>query len=291
MASKEHQQLATTIKSIHQELRALSSSLGADEAWKRHLQDEKTLKTYAKSMRELAENHWSSNKSVDDRIQWTEKFCDSYFRTDVLERWRQKDLRTIESMKEEGLDVHALDVTMPSPDKLEALDVGSSGNFFKDFARFNVLPIDISPSDDSVFLCDFLSVPLEKQLRIDDRKVSLLPSSYFHVVFFCLLLEYMPSSNQRIKCCEKAYQVLQTHGLLVIITPDSSHQMKNSKQIKNWRWTLAKIGFQRIKVEKLTNLTCMAFRKTIDPETTRRWAAQHTEDYMEFKLEIPQDKT
>lgn len=66
--------------------------------------------------------------------------------------------------------------------------------------------------------------------------------------------------------------------------------MKNSKLIKNWRWTLAKIGFQRVKVEKLKNLTCMAFRKGLSIEIPQRWAENHKEAHMEFKLEIPQDK-
>jgi 25S rRNA (adenine2142-N1)-methyltransferase len=110
-------------------------------------------------------------------------------------------------------------------------------------------------------------------------------------VLFCLLLEYLPSSLQRINCCEKAYKVLKTEGILVIITPDSSHEMKNSKLIKNWRWTLAKIGFQRVKVEKLRNLTCMAFRKSLTPTIPRNWAESHREPYMEYKIEIPQDKS
>lgn len=291
MASQEHQQLATTIKGIHQELRALSATVGVDEAWRQHLRDEETLKKYATSMRELAEKHWISNESTDDRIHWTVNFCDFYFQQNEIERWRQKDLRTIEKMKEDGCKVQDQpDVILIAADKLEALDVGSSGNFFKRFERFNLLPIDISPSHDSVYMCDFLSVPVESHLELAGNIVKSLPSDHFHVVFFCLLLEYMPSSYQRLKCCEKAYQTLKTHGLLIIITPDSNHQLKNSKQIKNWRWTLARIGFQRIKVEKLTNLTCMAFRKCSNPEITHRWAEQHTEEYMEFKLEIPQDK-
>lgn len=280
-----------TIKNIHKELRSLSASVGVDEAWKRHLENNEKLGVYAQSMRELAEKHWTGNASSEDRIQWTVSTCESYFQHDVLERWKQKELRVVKHLRAEGCEVElTADGTMDIEVQLETLDVGSSGNFFKDFKRFKVLPIDIAPSDDSVYFCDFLSVPIEARLRCGGKNVEALPMGHFHIVIFSLLLEYLPSSTQRIKCCEKAFQVLRTKGVLIIITPDSSHEMKNSKQIKNWRWTLAKIGFQRIKVEKLRNLTCMTFRKCLVPEVSRRWADQLQQPYMEFKIEIPQDK-
>lgn len=291
MASEEHLKAAETIKNTHRDLRNLSLQLGPDEAWSRHLKDEATRESYAKSMRELAETHWKNNATSDDRINWAANFCENYFQQDELERLHQRDLRIIEQLKKQGSKIDQPDQPILSADgKLEALDVGSSGNFFRNYERFNILPIDISPSDNSVLFCDFLTVPVEDQLQRDDKKVTAVPANYYHVVIFCLLLEYLPSSIQRITCCEKAYRALKTEGVLVVITPDSNHEMKNSKQIKNWRWTLAKIGFQRVKVEKLKNLTCMSFRKSLDPLIPRRWAESHKEPYMEFKLEIPQDK-
>lgn len=294
MASDEHVKLASTIKRIHRDLRSLSHEIGPMEAWNQHLKSEDTLKVYAQSMRELAENYWTKNATSDDRISWAIKCCENYFKHE-LEKRRQKDLRILEHLKEEGIEMelHAQVKMMMSPSsdcKLEALDVGSSGNFFENFKGFNILPIDISPAVASVFFCDFLSVPLEDELRLNESSVEALPTNHFHVVIFCLLLEYLPSSDQRIKCCEKAYQVLRTEGILVVVTPDSNHEMKNSKQIKNWRWTLAKIGFQRVKIEKLKNLTCMSFRKSLHVAIPRHWANSHKESYMEFKLEIPQDR-
>ena len=135
-----------------------------------------------------------------------------------------------------------------------------------------------------------MSVPVEDNLKIGLKTIEIIPANYFHVVIFCLLLEYLPSSAQRLKCCEKAYKVLKSQGILIIITPDSSHEMKNSKIIKNWRWTLSKLGFTRIKVEKLMNLTCMAFRKCIAKEVSQSWAEKHSEN-MKFEMLIPQDKS
>lgn len=292
MASEEHVNLANTIKAIHKELRNLSQRVGAEEAWKQHLKDEETLRTYAKSMHELAENHWTNNASKEDRINWTVNFSENHFKHEELERWKQKDLRTLEAFKSKGIEVSQESSSLiSSEEKLRVLDVGSSGNFFKNYERFSVLPIDISPSHESVFICDFLAVPIEDHLLTDKRNVKVLPRNHYDVVIFCLLLEYLPSSEMRIKCCEKAYETLKTEGILIIITPDSSHELKNSKQIKNWRWTLAKMGLQRIKLEKLKNLTCMSFRKCLDATITRRWADEHKDVYMEFRLEIPQDKT
>ena len=292
MASLRHKQLATRIKNIHKELRKLSFDVGPEAAWEQHLKDEKTLEIYAKSMRELAEKHWRSKAtSEEDRIQWTVNTIVNYFDRDEIERWKQKELRGINVLKEKGLEIDVKSDEITEADvKLEVLDVGSSGNFFKGFDRLNILPIDISPSDNSVYRCDFLSVPVEDRLEVDDMKISTLPTSFFNVVIFCLLLEYLPSSVQRIQVCEKAYKVLKKQGILIVITPDSSHEMKNSRQIKNWRWTLSKLGFQRIRLAKLKNLTCMAFRKSLAPELTRNWAENHREPYMEFKLEIPQDR-
>lgn len=291
MASEEQLSLANTIKGTHKRLRDLSAEVGPVEAWKRHISDEETLKTYAKSMRELAEKYWKNNATSEDRISWTVNFCEHYFQPEEIERWNKKDLKMIELLKSEGCEITlGASEAMTFEGKLEALDVGSSGNFFKDSKRLNVLPIDISPSDESVYFCDFLSVPINDELLKTERKIESLPSNYFNAVIFCLLLEYLPSSAQRIKCCEKAYETLKTQGVLIVITPDSNHEMKNSKLIKNWRWTLAKIGFQRVKVEKLSNLTCMSFRKSLHRRIPERWSEYHKDSYMEFKLEIPQDK-
>ena len=226
-----------------------------------------------------------------DRIQWTVNFLDSYFQQDVLDKWLQKDLRTIQKLNEiEGTEINPSTFLPVIEKPLKLLDVGSSGNFFKKFEKFDILPIDISPSDISVFCCDFLSVSVGNQLKIEQKTIEILPENCFHAVIFCLLLEYLPSSTQRLKCCEKAYEVLKNQGILILITPDSSHEMKNSKIIKNWRWTLSKIGFTRIKVEKLMNLTCMAFRKSIAKEVPQSWAEKHS-DNMKFEMLIPQDKS
>lgn len=175
-------------------------------------------------------------------------------------------------------------------EKVKLLDVGSCYNPFSVFEDFDVTAVDIAPAQESVRYCDFLEVPLNyTSSTISSDSIESLPKSFFDAVVFSLLLEYLPSSDQRLKCCKKAYDVLKPEGILLIITPDSRHQGANAKLMKNWRYTLGLMGFSRIKIEKLEHVTCMVFRKSLFPEVSERWCKIHKEGYMEPVLSIPQD--
>lgn len=199
-------------------------------------------------------------------------------------------MKIIERLKSEGNSINENWKLLNIADKLEVLDVGSCGNFFKHYEKFKITAIDIAPSSQDVFYCDFLSVEIKDSLLIEEGKINQLNAASFDVVIFSLLLEYLPSSDQRIKCCQQAYDALKTEGILIIITPDSSSQHKNQKLLKTWRWILAQMGFRRIKVEKLRNLSCLAFRKALVKEISSKWAENHHESFMEYKFEIPQDR-
>lgn len=290
-ATEEHKNLSNFIKSVHRELRERSKQIGAEEAWKKHLEDEEKLQVYAKTMRELSITHWQNRKSPNgDRIQWTIDCCEEYF-SNILKH-RENDLKVIERLKSEGCilqeDFNLLELPV---EKLFVLDVGSCGNFFKHYEKFAITAIDIAPSSPDVLYCDFISVPIATEDQsVEDGKIISLKQSSFDVVLFSLLLEYIPSSEQRIKCCQQAYDSLKPEGILIIITPDSSNQHKNVKLLKKWRWVLAQIGFRRIKIEKLTNLSCLAFRKGLIKEISSLWALNHCESYMDYTFEIPQDR-
>lgn len=289
----EQKKLASIIKGIHKDLRDLSKEVGAEEAWKIHLENKTKLDLYAKTMKELSESHWKAKNTtaLDDRIQWIINYSEFYFQPTELENFRRKDLDVMEKLKSEGCTLDNNDFEACSDTKnLNVLDVGSNGNFFKEHKRFQITPIDIAPSSTDCFYCDFLTVPLSQELSIKNNEIDQLQINFYDIVIFCLLLEYLPTSSLRIKCCEKAYQVLRTEGILIIITPDSSSQHRNAQQIKCWKWTLAMLGFRRIKVEKLKNLSCMVFRKSLSKDISVRWAEKYKEDYMEFKLAIPQDR-
>ena len=124
----------------------------------------------------------------------------------------------------------------------------------------------------SVHKCDFLNLQLQPSiecapdtvdtyLRTLKSPVETLPRETFHVVVFSLLLSYFPSPYQRWICCQKAHQLLQLNGVLLIITPDSSHQNRNAAMIKSWKRAVESLGFRRWLYVKDTHLHYMAFRK------------------------------
>lgn len=309
VASEDHLKLSKEIKALHSTLRHKTKKLGAKRAWQEHLQAKANLRSYAKAMRDLAINHWEVNDRKQEtenatksqqrsRILWSVNFCRDYFLSDgTVNKIRQRELRILEELKIDCTEINKTIAMTKFPiDVIHLLDVGSCYNPFQPFSDFKVTAIDIAPAIDDVFECDFLNVELGDSMEIvqSDGKhssISKLAINSYHVVVFSLLLEYLPTSEQRLKCCEKACELLQNEGILCIITPDSKHPGVNAKLMKTWRYALAQLGLSRIKIDKLEHITCMVFRKCIDPEISRRWARMHKESYMDYKLEIPQDFT
>lgn len=185
------------------------------------------------------------------------------------------------------MDVTQSHISRDGPWKL--LDVGSCYNPFGNYNRLLVTPIDLAPASNDVLKCDFLKVEFADQTMIEDNNVSRFKRECFDVVVFCLLLEYLPNTDQRKACCLNAYELLRTEGILVIISPDSNHVGSNAKLMKSWRYILAQMGFSRIKYEKLSHVHCMAFRKSFHKEIPTRWAElnRHLDVYDEIL--IPQD--
>ncbi|XP_053615717.1 S-adenosylmethionine sensor upstream of mTORC1 [Plodia interpunctella] len=287
MASEEHKLLAEFLKEVHSSLRKSSLQYGAEEAWRKHCQNKDVLAKYAQCMQKLATKHWDVNYANDvtatSRISWATQMCCDYFFNKTYLKYRQKEIEIAEkldiSLSEQEL------FTTP----LELIDVGSCYNPFRIYDFFKVFAIDLCPSNDSVLQCDFLQVPVGNTNIIKDNKAIQLKYNFFDVVTFCFLLEYLPSSEFRIRACEKAYDILKAGGLLIINTPDSKHVGANCKIMKCWRYTLACIGFTRIKYEKLKHMHCMAFRKAMNKDTAVRWATLCKEPYMTYSLNIPQD--
>lgn len=306
MASEEHLKLSTEIKSVHKLLRDKSKKYGAKHAWSEHLKSKPKLKSYAVAMKELATNHWEPNDQKvilqnthrwktdqqRSRITWTVNYCREYFQqTETFTAMRDRELRLLEEL---NLDASTMELSSRNTeDKTKLLDVGSCYNPFGKFDDFDVTAIDIAPAVDDVIECDFLNVDVthEPDTMNCDHKMTALHENSYDAIVFSLLLEYLPASEQRICCCEKAYRLLKREGILIIITPDSKHVGANAKLMKTWRYTMALMGFNRVKYEKLEHITCMVFRKCVDIEIGKRWARIHKEPYMEYKIEIPQDFT
>lgn len=189
-------------------------------------------------------------------------------------------------------------ITLPFEGKVRILDVGSCYNPFLEFEEFLALGIDLCPAVESVYQCDFLNIDITEPLRdTTDAMTSYLdglcspvqglPQAGFHVVVFSLLLEYFPSPLQRCVCCEKAHKLLALNGLLLIITPDSSHQNRNAPMIRSWRVAIESLGFRRWRYVKQEHLHCMAFRKVVC--TTSKGSQFKGGDVGADMMYIPQD--
>ncbi|XP_014603158.1 PREDICTED: probable methyltransferase BTM2 homolog [Polistes canadensis] len=322
MATEEHKRLANVVKQIHALLRKECEKYGPEIAWKMHLSRNDVLQKYVMSMKDLATTHWKGN-NMDSlsgtycRIEWIKSQCKEYFFKGGKEKYsirefsikgKMGELSAIDSINKKEqtfltseqnhyIDKKLLNETEETFQKISILDVGSCYNPFEMENMFKVTAIDLVAVPPNVFQCDFLSVDIgrEQIFSSDKKQILQLPEQSFDVVVFSLLLEYMPCPKQRYLCCSKAYNLLKNNGILFIISPDSKHIGANAKLIKSWRYVLSKLGFMRIKYEKLRHIHCLIFRKCIYKEVALRWTNMQTfseSDILyqsEDKIFIPQD--
>ena len=75
-----------------------------------------------------------------------------------------------------------------------------------------------------------------------------LCGDHYDVVVFSLLLSYLPCTTQRLTCCVNAHRVLRLHGLLLVISPDSSHQNRHAALMVGWKHCIETVGFHRLKL-------------------------------------------
>lgn len=270
---------------------------------------------YAASMQKLAVKCWTDNNSdlrnrTYCRMEWIKAQCKEYFLNGGREKYdkREEDInakmilspaelsdesRTCEnnsSCAEHGSQDF-------SGERISVLDVGSCYNPLSIDDAFDVTAIDLVPTMEGVFRCDFLNIMIgrEKILSRDTREIRQLSVGSFDCVVFSLLLEYLPCPEQRYVCCKNAYDVLKSGGILIIVSPDSKHVGANAKLMRSWRYALSRMGFMRIKYEKLRHIHCMVFRKCVRKDVAVRWSklqcfSEADRRYVsEMKIFIPQD--
>lgn len=269
------------------------------------------LQEYAESMQKLATKCWTENNSKNGtycRMKWIKTQCKEYFLNGGKEKFynREQDIMrkmTIEKSstgEDQKFENQILTENKSQnfyKQRIAILDVGSCYNPLSVDDTFNVTAIDLIPAVEGVFQCDFLNVGIGKEniFSPDMRKIYQLQADTFDAVIFSLLLEYLPCPKQRYVCCRNAYDVLKSSGILIIVSPDSNHIGANAKLMKSWRYTLSKLGFMRIKYEKLRHIHCLVFRKCVCKDVGMRWAnlQQFSEDdkryISEKEIFIPQD--
>ncbi|XP_014906240.1 S-adenosylmethionine sensor upstream of mTORC1 [Poecilia latipinna] len=291
------EKLSGVVKNVHRKLRRKYREVGDfDKIWREHCEDEQTLSEYAVAMKNLADSHWTKKCEGEGRIEWCRSVCQEYFLDGGMKRMLEKDEKSAAHALGLSGQAHS---TIPSSisqlGKIRLLDVGSCFNPFLKFDDFLTVGIDIVPAVESVHKCDFLNLQLQQPLQLAGDAVDAflrhlrspidaLPAQLFHVVVFSLLLSYFPSPYQRWICCKKAHELLELHGLLLIITPDSSHQNRHALMMRSWRVAVESLGFKRYKYVKYAHMHLIAFRK-VSLATTSDLVSRN---YPEM-LYIPQD--
>lgn len=265
-------------------------------------------------MQKLATKCWNSKNSdlrngTFCRMEWIKTQCKEYFYNGGREKYDKREQEINAKMTFFSAKSHDESATCKNDPshmenglqnfyerKISLLDVGSCYNPISVDNAFDVTAIDLIPTI-GVYRCDFLNIVIgkEKILSQDMREICQLPTSFFDSVVFSLLLEYLPCPKQRYICCRNAYDVLKSGGILIIVSPDSKHVGANAKLMRSWRYTLSKMGFMRIKYEKLRHIHCLVFRKCLCKDVAIRWSKLHhffeaDKKYVsETMIFIPQD--
>lgn len=262
-SNESPQNIAHRIKSVHAKLRqeCYGTNLAQSrEIWACHKRDESLLSNYASDMLTLATQHWPQEPRAKNvsRNTWIHAQIQDYFHGEkakkVWDRIRKK--ASLSPLSPNDPDLRSL--TAP-----KVLDVGSCYNPLSRLAPdWRICAIDLAPAPNSgVIACDFLTVDLIQGHTLDKADLTALPLAYFDAVVFSLLLEYLPTPQLRYEACQRAYDVLRPGGILVIVTPDSSHQAKNFSLMRSWRIALCGLGFTRMTYEKLPHLTGLTYLK------------------------------
>ena len=265
---------------------------------------------YSQAMKKLADCHWNINIDNDSnnsggcsRTEWLKSHIEKYFESDQtrfcarLEKRKNYNKlgKTEPIVEEHKIDRFHVDDSFKTEVKI--LDVGSCHNPLKqEFLNkpVNITAIDLCPSAESVFKCDFLRVSIAKTDKLfalsnhNSNEIDQLEENGFDVVVFCLFLEYLPSPRLRHKACVRAKKLLKDNGLLLIVTPDSSrNHAKNETQMKSWRVAMANMGLLRIYTEKQRHLRCLGFVKVDES----RFADICAEESSKLKLKLSQDSS
>lgn len=283
MDKSEHENLVNTIQEVHDKLRkSFQTSNDPNKVWNEHVREEEDLRNkYAEAMLKLATEVWDGKEC---RIEWSYKTCIDYFFCGGMERFltreekireleslsppsRKKKIKEFEALKKKkitGFSNTAIQIKkhyLNINEKLRLLDIGSCFNPFAKFSEFSCRAIDLTPATEDVLQCDFLHLKVQKTKDNENISEINFYEESFDIIVMSLVLEYLPASEQRAVFCFKAWQLLKQYGLCIIITPDSKSVHRNAPMIKSWKIALEKIGFKRVKYDKLTHLQCMAFTK------------------------------
>ena len=220
---RNDRELADIIKNTHKNLRDKTKKNETEEfeVWKSHVSNlfEDPIQEYALAMKQLSDEFWTN----ETRLKWLSDKLNLYFVESDHQRFFNRVNRRLQD------DSKLRENNLVQSELFSVLDVGSCHNpllkCLKNSEKFQLTAIDLSPACQTVLRGDFLQVPVMKNDKnvIENQEMISFAENSFDAVIFCLLLEYLPTAKLRLKAVEKAVDILKSFGLLLIVTPDSSH--------------------------------------------------------------------
>lgn len=282
------------------------------EEWTDVAADQTSLAKYSEAASAMGAKKW-----VMDCNEWMETFAVGFFKHGTARKHYVKEyqikhnLAKNDSVLKEllhGLPKDLTTVDSPFGSRIKLLDVGSCYNPIgrsNNSTSLDVTALDLYPADPSVYQADFLNLAIgtkdsQPQIEVtpsatahseassvlgrDLQRLVSLPEGSFDVVTMSLVLNYLPSPEQRLQMIRKARQLLRSPsslsttdpntnnvtgesntphrtGLLLIaekesIFSSSEHAIESVGQNKKallsgWKQAIAKEGFSLVKYQLL----------------------------------------
>lgn len=282
------------------------------EDWTDVAADQASLAKYSEAASAMGARKW-----VMDCNEWMETFAVSYFKHGTARKHYVKEyqakhgLPRNDTVLKELLNSLPKDLTTvdsPHGNRIKLLDVGSCYNPIgrsNNDSSLDVTALDLYPADPSVYQADFLNLTVgakdsqpqvetvtlspsthsnetsdtsaSQVSNMESKRLLSLPESSFDVVTMSLVLNYLPSPEQRIAMIRKARKLLRSPpalndstqpsttphrtGLLLIAEKESifalsEHAIESVGQNKmallsGWKQAIANEGFSLVKYQML----------------------------------------
>ena len=179
-------------------------------------------------------------------------------------------------------------IALPETQRIRVLDVGSCYNPHRAQQKFLVTALDLEPTHHTVYQCDFLALDVlpagaaahvvprtdaDTRALLEEEKGAAavcpiaqrlcgLAGNSFHMLTMSLVLNYLPSSTQRLDMLRKARQLLlsppavpsaacppHSSGLLLILEKESvlgSGGKRGAMLLKSWKVAISVLGFELV---------------------------------------------
>jgi salicylate hydroxylase len=274
-----------------------------NQSWSSAMDNTDSLKSYSDAAADMGNRKW-----VQQINDWIGNYALSYFRHGNA----AKQFYKIHSLKKHDKNHPYWNLSWDlmndfssseqgaSEKKIRLLDVGSCYNplernpLYRE--KFDILPIDLYPADNSVYQCDFLNLQIgptgtSPVIQIDAstgfQRVVQLPAHSFDVISMSLVLSYLPNPHSRELMVAKARKLLKSsletsipnyNGLLLIVEKESIFSKVNRNRIpvdseevdrlnllySEWKRCISAYGFDFAKYSLITSSGKNTKRKTDD---------------------------